>query len=99
VEGVQRLANLGNAAPQGGCALAYVRFSERFMFWPEEPCGDGYNEEQWHGNQEFALHAALPADAWKTNFMDADTASRRQMARAGMSLTSANKGNLGIRFG
>jgi hypothetical protein len=69
------------------------------MLWPEEPCSYGYNEEQWHGNQEFALHAAFPTEMGKRISVDGRKASRRQMARAGMSLTSANKGIIGIRFG
>ena len=65
MERVQRLANLGDAAPESGGAFAYVGFAEHFVLGAEEPGHDDNDEEQGYGNQEFALHAALPEDAEK----------------------------------
>jgi len=60
VQGVDRLAHLRDAAPKSDAALADVRFADGFMLGPQQPSRYNDQDEQRHGNKQFALHCASP---------------------------------------
>jgi hypothetical protein len=60
VERVHRFADLGDAAPKRDAALADVAVAERFVLGAKEPSDDGDDDEERDGDEELALHAALP---------------------------------------